>query len=90
MIAAVFLIKDRRIATARIAVGSCSVNARRLTTLECDLAGASIDDDLDALVTATQLAPLSPIDDMRATAAYRLDASLTMIRRVLKSCVEAN
>src|SRR5262249_31033117 len=50
MIAAVILIKERRIAVARIVVGSCSVNAQRLIALERDLAGANIDDDLDALV----------------------------------------
>lgn len=28
-------------------------------------------------------APLSPIDDQRATADYRLDAALTLLRRAL-------
>jgi CO/xanthine dehydrogenase FAD-binding subunit len=38
-------------------------------------------------VTATHLTPLSPIDDVRATAEYRRDASLTLVRRALEACL---
>jgi CO/xanthine dehydrogenase FAD-binding subunit len=34
------------------------------------------------------LAGLSPIDDVRATADYRRDASLTLVQRVLNRCAE--
>jgi CO/xanthine dehydrogenase FAD-binding subunit len=34
-------------------------------------------------VRAEHLAPLSPIDDVRGTAAYRLEAALVMVRRAL-------
>jgi CO/xanthine dehydrogenase FAD-binding subunit len=60
-----------------------------MTALERELAGASIRDGLSARVTPDHLAPLSPIDDVRATAEYRRDASLTLVRRALNSCVEA-
>jgi CO/xanthine dehydrogenase FAD-binding subunit len=89
MVAVVILVDAGKVAAARVAVGSCSVVARRLTALERELAGASVRDGLGARVTPDHLAPLSPIDDVRATAEYRRDASLTLVRRALNSCVEA-
>jgi len=89
MVAVVILVDADKVAAARVAVGSCSVVARRLTALERELAGASVRDGLSARVTADHLAPLSPIDDVRATAEYRRDASLTLVRRALDACVEA-
>jgi CO/xanthine dehydrogenase FAD-binding subunit len=89
MVAVVILVDAGKVAAARVAVGSCSVVARRLTSLERELVGASVRDGLSARVTRDHLAPLSPIDDVRATAEYRRDASLTLVRRALNSCVEA-
>jgi CO/xanthine dehydrogenase FAD-binding subunit len=80
--------RSDRVAAARIAVGSCSVVARRLTGLEQELTGASIYDGLAAKVRPEHLAPLSPISDVRATAEYRWDASLTLIQRALGVCAE--
>ena len=34
------------------------------------------------------LSVLSPIDDVRATADYRRDAALTLVKRALEACVE--
>jgi CO/xanthine dehydrogenase FAD-binding subunit len=79
---------DRRILEARVAVGSCSAVARRLRALEGELVGASVRDGLGAVVRPDHLAPLSPIDDVRATAEYRMDASLRLVQRALNSCVE--
>ena len=39
---------------------------------------------LEDLVEPADLAPLTPIDDLRASAAYRLDASATLLRRALR------
>jgi CO/xanthine dehydrogenase FAD-binding subunit len=89
MVAVVVLVDAGKVAAARVAVGSCSVVARRLTSLERELVGASARDRLSARVTRDHLAPLSPIDDVRATAEYRRDASLTLVRRALDACVEA-
>ena len=89
MVAAVLSIGKGRIAAARVAVGSCSTVARRLATLEHDLIGAAARPGLGSLVTPAHLAPLSPIDDVRATAEYRLDASLILVRRALDACMEA-
>jgi CO/xanthine dehydrogenase FAD-binding subunit len=82
------LIGDRRVLEARVAVGSCSAVARRLRALEDELNGASVGDGLGAVVRPEHLAPLSPIDDVRATAEYRMDASLRLAQRALNSCVE--
>jgi CO/xanthine dehydrogenase FAD-binding subunit len=78
------------ITQARVAVGSCSVSARRLVDLERDLAGVEISPNWTSRVSADHLHPLSPIDDIRATAAYRNDAALTLVRRALEACVEAH
>ena len=75
------------VAEARIAVGSCSVRAQRLIDLERDLVGANPAAGFGSIVTPKHLATLSPIDDVRATADYRRDAGLTLVRRALEDCV---
>lgn len=75
-----------RVSEARVAVGSCSAAALRLTALERVLAGVSTGKGLGAFVLPEHLAQLSPIDDVRATATYRNDAALTLVRRALDAC----
>lgn len=75
------------VAQARIAVGSCSAVARRLRELEQRLYGAPCELGLGDLVEADHLAALSPIDDLRATAAYRRDAARTLVARAIEQCV---
>jgi CO/xanthine dehydrogenase FAD-binding subunit len=87
MVAVVVQDRNGRVEEARIAVGSCSAAARRLRSLENDLAGASATDGLTSFVKPVHLASLSPIDDVRATAEYRMDASLRLVQRALNSCV---
>ena len=87
MVAVVLKTDDNdRISDARVAVGSCSVTARRLRELERELIGVSAQGGLGALVRREHLSPLAPIDDVRATANYRLDAALTMVSRSLEEC----
>ncbi len=74
---------------ARVAVGSCSATAQRLTALETALVGAPARIGLGARVLLEHLAPLSPIDDVRATANYRSDAARTLIARALDACVRS-
>ncbi len=76
-----------RIAEARVAVGSCSASARRLGDLEKSLVGLLCAPGIGEAVTQAHLSPLSPIDDVRATAQYRRDASLVLVRRALEACV---
>lgn len=61
-----------RIAEARIAVGSCSAVAQRLVQLEASLLGQMPG---DLAISDEHLAPLSPIDDVRGSAAYRFEAA---------------
>ena len=75
------------IVEARVAVGSCSAKAQRLLELEQNLVGRRATAGIGSAVTDEHLAALSPIDDVRATADYRRDASLTLVQRALEACV---
>jgi CO/xanthine dehydrogenase FAD-binding subunit len=75
-----------RIQEALICVGSCSPKALRLVELEQALAGQPVNATVSKLVTRAHLSPLTPIDDLRATAAYRLDAAETLVKRTLEAC----
>ena len=77
---------DGRIARARVAVGACSEVAQRLPTLEAELARRSATEvaaTITDVVRLEHLADLSPIDDVRGTAAYRREAALELVRRAL-------
>lgn len=76
-----------RVKEARIAVGSCSATAQRLRDLEADLARVPAKAGISRIVRPEHLSTLTPIDDVRATASYRRDASLTLVRRALEACV---
>jgi len=88
MVAAV-LHKDAtgHVAEAHVVVGSCAASARRLSRLEKDLVGRRTSAEIAEVTRREHLSPLSPIDDIRATADYRLDASLTLVRRALEICM---
>ncbi|MBL8893564.1 MAG: FAD binding domain-containing protein [Rhizobiales bacterium] len=86
MVAAV-IEADRNIVTrAAIAVGSCSLIAQRLPELERALVGAALI-RLPEIVTPQHLGALAPINDVRATAEYRQDAAVELVRRTLRSFV---
>jgi len=80
-------IANDTVARARIAVGSCSAVAQRLPLLEAALAGRKLDASLADLMRPEHLASLSPIDDVRGTAAYRRDVALTLVRRAIRELV---
>lgn len=71
-----------RVVHAAVAVGSCSAVARRLPALEARLVGRAAA-ELAACVDPGDLAPLAPLDDVRGSSAYRLDATATLLRRAL-------
>ena len=79
----------RRVASARISVGSCSEVACRLFALEAKLVGQLIDNAIENTVAAADLSALSPIDDCRGTAPYRRDAARTLVRRLLEEAAAA-
>jgi N-methylhydantoinase B len=72
-----------RITTARLAIGACSAVAQRLPGLEGALAGVALC-DAAAVPEAAHLAHLAPIDDIRASAAYRREAALALLRDLLR------
>jgi CO/xanthine dehydrogenase FAD-binding subunit len=82
MSACVVEIADGRVAAARVAVGACAPVARRLPRLEARLAGHVLGAPPPAIEPA-DLAPLSPIDDVRGSAAYRGDAVATQLRGLI-------
>jgi CO/xanthine dehydrogenase FAD-binding subunit len=77
---------EGRIATAAVAVGSCSAVAQRLAGVERALVGSRPDATRDVLATV-ELPELSPIGDVRASAGYRLDAAREIVARaVVMAC----
>jgi len=77
-----------RIADAAVSVGACSEVAQRLPVLEGRLGGLAVSDLQAVRVTSDDLRPLQPIDDIRATAAYRLDAASEIIHRTVAQAAE--
>jgi len=87
MVAANLLVgPDRCIREAAICVGACSAKALRLTALEQALVGVSAGAQLPKIPAPEYFTALSPIDDVRATAAYRREAAQTLVRRALDEC----
>ena len=87
MVAVVIALDNEgRVEQARVAVGACSPVAQRARRLESELVGRR--GDLAALVSPEHLSMLSPIDDIRAGAADRLDAALQLVRRSIMNCVQ--
>ena len=88
MVAAVLVTDEhRRITSARVAVGACSAVAARLPELEALLVGRAAAPGLEEAVQSAHLAALRPIDDVRASAAYRRDAAEVLVRRALSELV---
>ena len=82
MAAGVIRMEGDRIAEARIAIGACSPVACRLPALEEALVGIH-PSEMPKVPQPAHLAPLAPIGDVRASAAYRADAALTLLRDLL-------
>ena len=74
---------DGRIEQAAIAIGSCSAVAQRLPALEAALVGRPTDLSLGAAVVAEHLADLAPIDDVRGSRGYRIEAAREIVARAL-------
>ncbi len=76
------------IVKAAISVGACSPVATRLSALEDHLKGKPVATAHQA-VTRDHVAPhLAPIDDIRADAAYRIDAATELTRRAIAALAE--
>jgi len=77
---------DGAIREALLCVGACSPVALRLRELELALVGRQARPGIRRYVRPEHLAHLSPIDDVRATAAYRRDAARILVERALEAC----
>jgi len=87
--AAIAMIDDeQRITEIRLALGACSAVAQRLSRLEARLRGVPAA-AAAASITAADISEIAPIDDIRASADYREDAALTIVRRLLAAMVDA-
>ena len=85
MVAVRLALADGRVAAAALAVGACGPVATRLPAIEARLLGAPADAGLaDSIATAEVAAALRPIDDVRASAAYRAEAAAELLRRALR------
>jgi CO/xanthine dehydrogenase FAD-binding subunit len=83
MVAARLAIEDGRVTAAALAVGACGPVATRLPALEAALIGAPAAGLAERIGDAAVAAALSPIDDIRADAAYRAEAAAELLRRSL-------
>ena len=79
-VAVTVALQSGRVVFARVAVGACGPVAARLPALEAALIGHAPN---GSLVRREHLAPLAPIDDVRASANYRLEATAELLRRAL-------
>ena len=83
MVAARIEAEDGVVTGAALAVGACSAVAVRLPAVEAALVGQPVDKAAGAIGGAEVAALLSPIDDVRADAAYRTRAAAELLRRAV-------
>ncbi len=87
MIAALVEFDDDRIDTARVAVGACSPVAARLAGVEVALVGVKAESStLLKSVREVNMSELTPIDDVRASSAYRTRVTPQLIVDALLAC----
>lgn len=83
MVAARVTVAQGRLTSAALAIGACAPTARRLPALEAALVGLTLPEALARLTPATLAPHLAPLDDIRASATYRLEAAAELARRAL-------
>ncbi len=89
MVAVRLEVAENKIAQIAISVGSCSAVARRLGNIEQLLKGAPCDINLPKAVGAKDIAAsLSPIDDIRADADYRIKAARELVIRAVSQLLD--
>ncbi|MDJ0615106.1 MAG: xanthine dehydrogenase family protein subunit M [Rhizobiaceae bacterium] len=76
---------DNIITDAAISIGSCSAVAVRLRELEKALIGQNLGDDVAPLLTDEHFNMLTPLNDVRATHVYRMEACREITKRAIES-----
>ena len=89
MVAAALDIHDGHVREARVAVGAASAVAQRLRALEAKLVGIDARRHFADVISSEDLTALTPIDDVRATAAFRTDAARELVARTLRLAADA-
>ncbi len=88
MVSVLVAIEEERIKEARVAIGSCSEVATRLSNLEETLTGLSIAEIKNRSVFSNIIeSAIDPITDHRATAQYRLDSVPELVFRTLNHAI---
>lgn len=83
MVAVRLVVDHGRIERAFLAVGSCSGAARRLRGVEAGLIDAPIATAAAMIRDVDVASAIAPIDDIRATGAYRAEAAAELLRRAV-------
>ncbi|MDZ4087373.1 MAG: FAD binding domain-containing protein [Tabrizicola sp.] len=83
MVAARLFVDAGRVVDAAVAVGSCSPVAVRLPAVEAALRDSPVSEVGDRIQATDVTAALTPIEDVRATAAYRREAAVELVRRAV-------
>ena len=86
-----FTLNGRKITSARIAFGGMAATPKRAAQAELALRGVSLDAPKDwERAIAALAADYQPIDDMRASAEYRLVAACAFLRKALMEVASGN
>ncbi|HEX7109443.1 MAG TPA: xanthine dehydrogenase small subunit, partial [Aestuariivirga sp.] len=86
-----FTLDRRKITSARIAFGGMAATPKRAAQAELALRGVSLDAPKDwERAIAALAADFQPIDDMRASAEYRLVAACAFLRKALMEIASGN
>jgi len=88
MVAVRLEVAEGWIARAAVAVGACSAVARRLPAVEAALLGATPSAAPGRVDRADVAAALEPIDDIRASGAYRAEAAGELVARAVADALE--
>jgi len=83
MAAARLVIEGGIVSQAAVSVGACSAVAVRLNGVEAALIGRNADASLLDVVLSAPMPELSPIDDVRGSAAYRVEAAREIAARAV-------
>jgi CO/xanthine dehydrogenase FAD-binding subunit len=76
------------IADCGIAVGSCAARSLRLATAESRMRGRPLEQASDFSLTGDEMAVLTPIDDVRASSAFRLRMARYLVERDVRALAE--
>ena len=82
-VAVMIAVQDGLCCSARIALGSVGPTVFRAHAAEDLLTGKALDDDLIEQAARTAVDQCSPINDIRASAGYRLQTAFSLTRRLL-------